>query len=107
MKARIKSLSRVKVTWFYEDEIYLYESVPGSILVNPKADVVRFELRDLYEEGDNFEVMISKEGDSYAFGTDYYGGGEGPRPLKRLDAQDETIFYHEAGKERVYFHLLH
>lgn len=57
MKARIKSVSRVKVTWFYEDDIYLYESVPGSILVNPTADVVRFELRDLYEEDDNFEVI--------------------------------------------------
>ena len=65
MKARIKSVSRVKVTWFYEDEIYLYESAPGSILVNPKAEVVRFELRDLYEEDDNFEVIIRGKGVSY------------------------------------------
>lgn len=92
MKARIKSVSRVKVAWFYEDDIYLYESMPGSSLVNPTADVVRFELRDLYEEDDNFEVIISGKGDFYAFGTDYYGKGEDPRPLKRFDAQDETIF---------------
>jgi hypothetical protein len=107
MKARIKFVSRVKVTWFYEDEIYLYESVPGSILVNLEAETVRFELRDLYEEDDNFEVIISGKGDSYAFNTDYYGGGEDSHPLKRFDAQDKTIFYHEAGNERAYFHLLH
>jgi hypothetical protein len=106
MKAGIKAVSRVKVTWFYEDEIYLYESVPGSILVNPGAETVRFELRDLYGEDDNFEVVSSGKGGSYAFSTDYFGGGEIPRPLKRFDTQDETIFYHEANRERAYFHLL-
>lgn len=99
------NLNHIKVAWLYEDDIYLYESVPGSIVANSKTESIRFELRDLYDEDDNFEVIIQNNDDSYFFKTDYYEEAEGTFPLKAFVAQDEIIFYHEGSEGQVYFHL--
>ncbi|MCA1594098.1 MAG: hypothetical protein LC754_15890 [Acidobacteria bacterium] len=106
MKTHFNSVNRVKATWLYEDEIYFYESVPGSIIVNPKAKTIRFELRELSEREDNFEVLVRETNGSYVFETDHELVAEGTYPLRRFVADDESIFFLEDGSERIYIHLL-
>lgn len=102
---RLDLVKRVKVTWVFENQIYLYESVLGSIVANSKAESIRFELRDLFEEVDDFQVVSRKNRDSYVFKMDYYEDAESTFPLKAFAAQDEAIFYYEGSEGRAYFHL--
>lgn len=102
---QLSLIKYIKVVWLYEGEIYLYENVPRSIVANSKAVSVRFELKDLYEEDDNFEVIIKRDGNSYVFKTDYYEDSGSMFPLRAFVAKDEVIFYHEGSEGHIYFHL--
>lgn len=62
---RFGLIKHIKVIWFFEDEIYAYESIAGSILANSKSESIRFELRELYGDDDNFQVIIQKVADFY------------------------------------------
>lgn len=102
---RLNTTKNVRVTWVYESDIYQYESVPGSIVANSKAESIRFELRDVIAEDDNFQVVIQKNGESYTFKSDYYPDADREFPLRLFLGQQEAIFYYEGSEGRVYLHL--
>ena len=104
---QLGSIKHIKVTWVFEDEVYFYENVSGSLVSNSKAKTIRFELRELYGEDDNFQVIIKKDEDSYVFKTDYYEDEKLTLGLKEFVGLDEAILYHEGPRGCVYFHLFH
>src|ERR1044072_8684150 len=103
---KLNDATRIRVTWVYEQEIYLYESVPGTIVSASKPESIRFQVSNKLEDTDNFEVVIRKDKGNYFFKTDYYDNAEQEFPLKPFIARNEMILYYEGSEGRAYFHVV-
>jgi hypothetical protein len=103
---RILSTKQVAVSWVYEDtESYLYKNVPGTIVANPSARSLRFELKEKNGDDENFEVVIENTNGSYVLRADHPEIDNQEFPLKVYLASDELVLYLEDANNRAYFHL--
>jgi hypothetical protein len=103
---RILSTKQVAVSWVYEDtESFLYKNVPGTIVANPTARSLRFELKEKNGDDENFEVVIKNTNGSYILKADHPEIDNQEFPLKVYLASDELVLYLEDANNRAYFHL--
>jgi hypothetical protein len=107
LTARILSTKQIAVSWVYEDtEGFLYNNVPGTILVNASAQSIRFELKEKNgDDNDNFEVVIKNTNGSYILKADHPEMGNQEFPLKVYSASEELVLYLEDANNHAYFHL--
>lgn len=106
MTGRILSTKRVAVSWVYENtEGFIYENVPGTIVANPSAKSLRFELKEKNGDDENFEVVIKNTNGSYTLKADHPEIAKQEFPLKPYMASDELVLYLEDASNRAYFHL--
>lgn len=103
---RILSTKQIAVSWVYEDtESFLYKNVPGTIVANPSARSLRFELKEKNGDDENFEVVIKNTNGSYILKADHPQIENQEFPLKVYLASDELVLYLEDANNRAYFHL--
>lgn len=103
---QILRTKRVSVSWLYEGtEGFQYYSVPGTIMANPQAKSLRFELREENGDDENFEAVIKPKNGSYILRTDHPEIENHEFPLKVYLASDELVLYLEDASNRAYFHL--
>ena len=108
--SRVLAVKQIRVSWIEDVEGYLYESVDGSIVANPRTRSLRFKLKETTGDSDDFEAIIRKVEESFVFKSDCPGMENITLALKvyvEFGAADSLLLYAEDPYNQIYFHLTH
>ena len=105
----LNTIKDISVHWIVKDgdEVgwYSYRHVDKSPVANKEHNSLRFELTEIYGADINFEVIIRKTRNGFAFRADCYENPSHEYFLKPFVSNNELILFHENQHQIIYFHL--
>ena len=108
--SRVLAAKQIRVSWIEDVEGFVYESVDGSIVANPRTRSLRFKLKETTGDSENFEAIIRNEEESFVFKSDCPGMEDITLALKvyvEFGPAESLLLYAEDSYNQIYFHLNH
>jgi hypothetical protein len=103
---KLKDVGEIHVTWIENEEFYLYENLPATVSASADNSSLRFKLRELHCDEDDFEMIIhEKEDGTYSFRSDNYGEDDAHYPLDAYSSEDGFLFFFQDSNGHIFFRL--